>query len=144
MLPAHQQRGSLIKVVPGYGARAWLILALQLRLRTTWSARKGGAGSALSTRIRIMLSLRCRGRWYRAGLLLKQTFAVAHGVAPRALHASLRSVRYDGIGGPISFDTTGRARRAQMIVELTPKNGPGFRLVERIPADESATVTNVH
>lgn len=78
---------------------------------------------------------------YDAAYLLKQALSSAHDFSPKALQSSLRSVHFDGIGGPISFDATGRARRAQMIVELTPKTGPGFQLVERIPADRTGEST---
>jgi branched-chain amino acid transport system substrate-binding protein len=73
---------------------------------------------------------------YDAAYLLKQVLSTAHDLTPKSLRDSLRVVHFDGIGGPITFDPTGRARRAQMIVELTPKTGPGFRVVEHIPADE--------
>jgi branched-chain amino acid transport system substrate-binding protein len=74
---------------------------------------------------------------YDAAYLLKQVFSAAHDFSPKSLQSSLNTVHFDGIGGPISFDSTGRARRSQMIVKLTPKSGLGFQLVERIPADQT-------
>lgn len=74
---------------------------------------------------------------YDAAYLLRQVYGAAHDFSPKSLQSSLRAVHFDGVGGPITFDTTGRARRSQMIVELTPKSGAGFQLVERIPADQT-------
>lgn len=74
---------------------------------------------------------------YDAAYLLKQVLSTAPDLTPKSLQSSLRSVHFDGVGGPISFDTAGRARRAQMIVKLTSKTGSGFEVVERVPADES-------
>lgn len=71
---------------------------------------------------------------YDAAFVLKQVLTNSHDLRPPSLQGALRSVEYEGIGGPISFDATGRARRGQMIVKLTPKSGPGFRFVEAIPA----------
>ncbi len=73
---------------------------------------------------------------YDAAFLLRQALSSAPDFSPKSLQHSLQTVHYDGIGGPISFDRTGRARRSQMIVALTPKSGPGFRVVTDIPAAE--------
>lgn len=71
---------------------------------------------------------------YDGAYVLKKVIESAPDLSPAALNNGIRAVQYNGIGGSISFDSTGRAHRPQMIVELTPKNGPGFRVVENIPA----------
>jgi branched-chain amino acid transport system substrate-binding protein len=71
---------------------------------------------------------------YDATYLLKKVIESAPNLSPAVLNNGIRNIQYDGIGGSISFDSTGRAHRPQMIVELTPKSGPGFQVVENIPA----------
>jgi ABC-type branched-subunit amino acid transport system substrate-binding protein len=49
---------------------------------------------------------------------------------PAALQKAISAVQYDGVGGPISFDSTGQAQRSVEIVQMTPKDGPGFKVIK--------------
>jgi branched-chain amino acid transport system substrate-binding protein len=72
---------------------------------------------------------------YDMMFVLKKAIEAAGSMDADKLQAALRTVQYTGVGGPISFDDTGQARRAVEIVKLTPKAGPGFSVVKIIPAD---------
>jgi branched-chain amino acid transport system substrate-binding protein len=66
---------------------------------------------------------------YDSMFVLKQVIEGAGSLTPEALQRAFGAVAYDGMGGWISFDATGQARRALEIVQLTPKDGPGWRVV---------------
>lgn len=66
---------------------------------------------------------------YDAVFVLKKAIEAAGSMEPDALQAALRKVSYDGVGGSISFDETGQAMRPLTIIELTPKDGPGLKVV---------------
>jgi branched-chain amino acid transport system substrate-binding protein len=72
---------------------------------------------------------------YDAGFFLKEALQKAGDISkPENIQKALRTVKYDGIGGPISYDETGQASRALLISELTPKNQAGFKVVKHITA----------
>jgi len=71
---------------------------------------------------------------YDSGFVLKQAIESAGSLEPNALQKAFRTVKYQGVGGPISFDAKGQARRDVTIVKLTPKDGPGFAVVKMIPS----------
>jgi branched-chain amino acid transport system substrate-binding protein len=72
---------------------------------------------------------------YDMMFVLKKAIEAAGSMDPDKLQAALGRVHYTGVGGSISFDDTGQARRAVEIVKLTAKSGPGFSVVKVIPAD---------
>lgn len=71
---------------------------------------------------------------YDAMFVLKKAIEAAGSMDPEALQSALKKVSYEGVGGQISFDETGQARRDMTIVQLTPKDGPGYRIVKTISA----------
>ncbi len=67
---------------------------------------------------------------YDAVFVLKKAIEAAGSMDPAALQKAISAVQYDGVGGPISFDSTGQAQRSVEIVQMTPKDGPGFKVIK--------------
>jgi branched-chain amino acid transport system substrate-binding protein len=72
---------------------------------------------------------------YDAAFVVKKAIESAGDLAPADLQKALSTVSYDGVGGAISFDKNGQARRPFVIVKMTPKSGLGYEVVKRIPPD---------
>ncbi len=73
---------------------------------------------------------------YDSGYFLKAAITAAGSMEPDALRAAISATVYDGVGGKIFYDKTGQAARALNVVELTPKDGPGFRILKSVPAGQ--------
>lgn len=71
---------------------------------------------------------------YDAAFVLKAAIEKAKSLDAEKLRAALFDVRFEGVGGSISFDKTGQAQRPLVIVKLTSKEGPGFEVVKTIAA----------
>ena len=69
---------------------------------------------------------------YDAVFVIKSAIEAAGSVDSEALKKAFSAVRFDGVGGSISYDTTGQAMRPLMIVKLTPKTGLGFEVVKSV------------
>jgi branched-chain amino acid transport system substrate-binding protein len=74
---------------------------------------------------------------YDAVFVLKQAIERAGSMDPAALQKALNATDFQGVGGHISFDSTGQAQRQAEIVRLTPKSGPGFTVVKVYTGDKS-------
>jgi len=74
---------------------------------------------------------------YDAVFVLKQAIERAGSLEPAALQKALNATDIKGVGGAISFDSTGQAQRQVEIVKLTPKSGPGFRVIEVFAPEKS-------
>jgi branched-chain amino acid transport system substrate-binding protein len=70
---------------------------------------------------------------YDAAFVVKKAIESAGDLTPADLQKALSAVSYQGVGGEISFDKNGQARRPFVIVKMTPKAGLGFEVVKRIP-----------
>ncbi len=66
---------------------------------------------------------------YDAAFIIKAVIEKAGGTDPAKVQATLREIKYDGVGGPISFDSTGQAKRTVVIVKLADGN---FKVVDRV------------
>jgi branched-chain amino acid transport system substrate-binding protein len=69
---------------------------------------------------------------YDAAFVLKKAIESAGDLSPAAMKKALTAVSYDAVGGGVSFDATGQARRPMVIVKMTPKDGVGYRVIETI------------
>lgn len=69
---------------------------------------------------------------YDAAFVLKKAFEAAGSTENTAIQSALNNVQYDGVGGHISFDSTGQALRSLVIVKLTPKDGKGFEVLKTV------------
>jgi branched-chain amino acid transport system substrate-binding protein len=74
---------------------------------------------------------------YDAVFVLKQAIERAGSMDAEALQKAFNATDYKGVGGPISFDSTGQAQRQVEIVRLTPKSGPGFKVIKVFASDKS-------
>jgi branched-chain amino acid transport system substrate-binding protein len=72
---------------------------------------------------------------YDAAFVVKKAIESAGDLSPAGLQRALSAVAYDGVGGAISFDKNGQARRPFVIVKMTPKLGLGYEVVKRISPD---------
>jgi branched-chain amino acid transport system substrate-binding protein len=73
---------------------------------------------------------------YDAVYFLKSALTTAGSLDAAAVAKSISATVYEGIGGNISYDKTGQAARPLNVAELTPKNGPGFKVVRFVPAGQ--------
>jgi branched-chain amino acid transport system substrate-binding protein len=67
---------------------------------------------------------------YDAVFVIKKAIEAAGSTEPEAIKKAFSAVKFDGVGGSISYDASGQAVRSLMIVKLTPKTGPGFEVVK--------------
>jgi branched-chain amino acid transport system substrate-binding protein len=69
---------------------------------------------------------------YDATYFLKKAIEVAGSMDAEPLQKAFNTVKYDGVGGNIAYDSSGQALRPLVIVRLTPKSGRGFRVIRTI------------
>ena len=69
---------------------------------------------------------------YDATYLLKKVIETAGSLEPEPIKKALSSVNHDAVGGSISFDETGQAKRPLVMVKLTDKSGGGFAVIRTI------------
>jgi branched-chain amino acid transport system substrate-binding protein len=69
---------------------------------------------------------------YDAVFVLKAAIEQAGSLEPANLKKALSGLKFQALGGPISFNEAGQAQRSLLIVKLTPKDGSGFDVVRVI------------